>query len=61
LFIVKKIGQIDLCKKKHWPNDVRIGYKSPFSMVDFIETNVKLEEELEEFEGAFEKDEIMEL
>jgi hypothetical protein len=30
-------------------------------MVDFIETNVKLEEELEEFEGAFEKDEIMEL
>jgi hypothetical protein len=30
-------------------------------MVDFIETNVNLEEELEEFEGAFEKDEIMEL
>jgi hypothetical protein len=33
-------------------------------LVDFIETNANLEkklEELEEFEGAFERDEVMEL
>jgi hypothetical protein len=30
-------------------------------MVDFIETDVNLEEELEELEGAFERDEVMEL
>jgi hypothetical protein len=30
-------------------------------LVDLIQTNVNLEEELEEFEGAFERDEIMEL
>jgi hypothetical protein len=30
-------------------------------MVDFIRTNVNLKEELWEFEGAFERDEIMEL
>jgi hypothetical protein len=30
-------------------------------MVDFIEIDVNLEEELEEFEGAFERDEVMEL
>ncbi len=34
---------------------------NPFSMVDFIEIDVNLEEELEEFEGAFERDEVMEL
>jgi hypothetical protein len=43
---------------KNWPNDLRIGCKSPFSLVDLIKTNLNLEEE---FEKAFEKDEILEL
>jgi hypothetical protein len=30
-------------------------------LVDLIETNVNLNKELEELEGAFERDEIMEL
>jgi hypothetical protein len=30
-------------------------------LVDFIETNISLEEEFEEFEITFERDEIMEL
>ncbi len=46
---------------KNWPNDLKIGCKSLSSLVDLIETNVNLEEEFEEFGGAFERDEIMEL
>jgi hypothetical protein len=30
-------------------------------LVDLIETDLNLEEELKEFEGAFERDEILEL
>jgi hypothetical protein len=35
-----------------------IGYKSPFSLVDFIGNDLNLEEELE---GAFESNEVVEL
>jgi hypothetical protein len=30
-------------------------------LVDFIESDLNLEEELEEFEGAFERDKVVEL
>jgi hypothetical protein len=46
---------------KHWPDDPRIGCKSPFSLIDFIENDLNLEEELEEFEKAFEREKIVEL
>jgi hypothetical protein len=46
--------------KKNWPNDPRIGCKPLFSLVELIETNVKLKE-LEEFEGTFERDVILEI
>jgi hypothetical protein len=46
---------------KNWPNDSKIGSKSLYSLVDFIENDFNLEEELEEFEGAFERDEVVEL
>jgi hypothetical protein len=45
---------------KSYLNDPRIGYKSPFNLVDFIEIDVNLKE-FEEFEGAFEKDEVVKL
>jgi hypothetical protein len=45
---------------KNWPNDPRIGCKSPSSLANFIESDLNLEEELEKFKGAFEKDEVME-
>ncbi len=45
---------------KNWPNDLRISCKSPSSLIDLIEIDVNLDEELEELEGAFEKDEVME-
>jgi hypothetical protein len=50
-FIIKKIGQIDLCQQK-WPIDPKIGCKSFFSLVYFIEINVNLEKV---FEGALER------
>jgi hypothetical protein len=43
---------------KNWPNDPIISCKSPFSLVDLIKTNLNIEEE---FEGTFERDEILEL
>jgi hypothetical protein len=46
---------------KNWPNDLRIGCKSPFSLADFIENDFNFEEELEEFEGAFERGKVVEL
>ncbi len=36
-------------------------HKSPSSLVDFIESDLNLEEELEEFEETFEKDKVVEL
>jgi hypothetical protein len=42
---------------KNWPNDPRIGCKSPSNLVDFIESDLNLKEE---FERAFERDEIVE-
>jgi hypothetical protein len=46
---------------KNWANDPRIGCQSPFSLVDFIESDINLEKELEDFEGTFERDEVVEL
>jgi hypothetical protein len=40
---------------KNWPNDYRVGCKSPFNLLEFIGIGADLEEELEQFEGAFEK------
>jgi hypothetical protein len=41
---------------KNWLNDVRIGCKSPSILVEFLERDVDPEEELEKFEGEFEKE-----
>ncbi len=46
---------------KNWPNDLRIGCKPFFKFNGLIETNAKLEKKLEEFEGTFERDEILEI
>jgi hypothetical protein len=36
------------------PNDPRVGCSSPSSLIEFIEVNLALEEELEQYEGEFE-------
>jgi hypothetical protein len=46
---------------KNWPNDSKIGCKSPSSLVYLIETDLSLEQDFEKFEKAFERDEILEL
>jgi hypothetical protein len=46
---------------KNWPNDPRIGCKSPFNLIDFIESDINLEEKFEKFEEDFERDEVVEL
>jgi len=46
---------------KNWPNDLRVGYKSPSSLIEFIEMDANLEEELEEFEKVSENDEIVKI
>ncbi len=46
---------------KNWPNDYKIGCKSPSNLLELIGIDADLEEELEQFEGAFERDEIVDL
>ncbi len=46
---------------KNWPEDPRIGHKSPSSLLKFIDINGDLKEELKKFEGSFEKDEVVDL
>ncbi len=46
---------------ENWPNDLKIHCKSSYNLVEFFENDVDLEEKLKEFEGEFEKDEVVEL
>ncbi len=56
-FINWKFRKVNICQR---PNDLRIGCKSSFNLMEFLERDVDLEEELEEFEGEFEKEEVVE-
>jgi hypothetical protein len=46
---------------KNWLNDCKVGCKSPSNLWELIEIDEDLEEKLEQFEGAFKRDEIMDL
>jgi hypothetical protein len=46
---------------QNWLDDARIGCKFPSNLVEFLEKDVNLEEEFEEFEGGFERDEVVEV
>jgi hypothetical protein len=43
-----------MCVSKNWPSHLIIGYKSPSSLIEFIDIGGDLEKELEEFEDSFE-------
>jgi hypothetical protein len=56
--------QIENLKKfifvnKNWPNDPKIRCKSPSNLLEFLEMDIDLEEECEEFGREFEKDEVI--
>jgi hypothetical protein len=38
---------------KNWLNDERVHCKAPSNLVEFIDSKVDLEEELDEFESLF--------
>ncbi len=46
---------------KNWPNDCRVGCKSPSNFSKLIGIDADLEEKLEQFEKAFEREEIVDL
>jgi hypothetical protein len=46
---------------KNWYNDCKVDCKSPSNLLKLIGINADLEEELEQFEEAFERDEIVDL
>jgi hypothetical protein len=56
-FIIKNLEKL-IFVNTNLPNDARADCKSPSDLVEFIEMDEQLEEELQEFEGEFEKDEI---
>ncbi len=46
---------------KNWLNYCRIDCKPPSNLVELIEKDLDFEEELEEFEGSFKHDELLDL
>ncbi len=46
---------------KNWPSGHMISCKPFSNLVELTETNVELEDKLEEFEGTFERDEILQI
>jgi hypothetical protein len=46
---------------KNWPNNLKIGCKSPNNLLEFLERDIDLEEEFEGFEGEFKRDEVVEM
>lgn len=46
---------------KIWPNDLKVGCKFQFNLMEYIETNENLKKELEKFEVDFEEDKVIEL
>jgi hypothetical protein len=47
--------------KKNWPNNPIIRCKFLFNLSKFLERDIDLEEEFEEFKGEFERDEVVEM
>ncbi len=46
---------------KNWPNDLRVGCNSSSTLIELIEADLALEKELEQYEGEFERDELLDL
>jgi hypothetical protein len=58
LFTIKNFRKF-IFLSKNWPSDPIDGCKLPFNLVKLIQINLGFEKELEEFEGSFERDELV--
>ncbi len=56
----KKLDKL-IFVSQYWPNEFRVGCNMPSTLVDLIEKDEIVEEELEEFEGEFEREEIVDM
>jgi len=66
LIKIRRCLQIEILEKlifvnKNWPTDLRIGRECLFNLVEVLERDIDLEKELENFEGDFEKDKVVEI
>jgi hypothetical protein len=56
----KKIKKLIFTMNRNWPNHCKFGCKSQCSnLIELIGIDANSEKELEQFEGAFERDEIV--
>ncbi len=44
---------------KNWPSETRVGCNSPFNLRELIENDVAFKEELKQYEGEFEWNELL--
>jgi hypothetical protein len=44
---------------KNWANGFKVDYKSSFDLIELIGIDANLKKRLEQFEGAFERNEIV--
>ncbi len=56
-----KILEMLIFVNENWTIDIRIGCNSPTNLMELIETNLDFEEKLENFEDAFEQDEVVKM
>jgi hypothetical protein len=54
----ENLEKLNIFVSKNWLNDLIVGCKKTFTLVEFIEKEENLEEELEEFEEECEGEEI---
>jgi hypothetical protein len=46
---------------KFQPNDLKVGWNSAFNLIELIEAISTLEKKIEQYEGEFERDELLDL
>ncbi len=57
---IKKFTKL-IIVSKNWPNDPKVGCKSPSNSIEFTKMSGDLKNELEQLEGDLERNEFFEL
>jgi hypothetical protein len=61
LFTIFKNLKSLIFMSKNWSSDLRNGCKPPSNLIKLIQRYLCFEDELEDFEGSFEQDEVMDI